>query len=171
MFDNIESLTAPSVVLKGAGEKQTTFHFEKMTALKAWPVVLEIRAQIGEVLDEDTYQAIVGDTRRPEQSTRARYEQVVGAILKTIMTLPTTFIVQLQNQMFQHVFYANASTNNTKQLLYQVEDAAFDGLDAFCVGEVLVRSLAVNFTSSFQRITDLVSDPTPPSTSPSPPDE
>lgn len=168
MFDHVESLTAPSVELSGDGNHKTTFHFEKMSALKAWPIALHIRAEVGNCVDEVAFQAIAGEARTTIQE---RYRRVMGALLKTIMTLPTAFIQQLQSEMFQYVYYANASTNNTKQVLYQVEDAAFEGLDAFCVGEVLMRSIAVNFTSSFRRITDLISEAPPPSTNPSPPDE
>ena len=154
MLEGLSDLTAPSVQIEGS-EFTTTYSFEKMTALSGWKTLLTIRAEVGNVLKEEIAVAF---------SDRGR--AAIASIISVILTLPTSFIVLLQDTMWQHTFFSNKHTGNQRQKIHKADDMAFDGQDPIVIGEVLARSLAVNFTSSFQRMKNWDLPPNDPSTSP-----
>ena len=138
MFDAkiADQLTADEATI---GE--TTFYFSKIGTVKAWPIFLEIRAEIGKALRERGIVVNLQDGN-----------SLAAALISLALTLPTPFIQQLQAEMFKYVQYKNEHTSDGRQDLTDTEDMAFDGLEAVDIGEVLARCLAVNFTGSIRRI-------------------
>ncbi|MDE2848206.1 MAG: hypothetical protein OXO51_16005 [Gemmatimonadota bacterium] len=112
----------------------TVFYFNKMPAMKGWSTLLGIREAV---------------------SAQMKPEELSPDLLRIAMALPTTYVLKLQETMFQYVEFSNAST--TPQQLKGAEDMAFDGLEPGAVMEILVRSLCVNFSPSFREIIDQIS--------------
>ena len=139
-FTNTEDLLKEQVSFTGkteTGEElETIFRFRKMGAIDGWDVMVRVREEVGRILNTDV----------------ATYE-MGEAILTAILKLPTPVVRQLQAEMFAYVDFQNSRTQHQR-----VSDAvhmAFEGMKPHVVGEVLVRSLAVNFYDS---ITDLFAE-------------
>ncbi len=128
-LNNIEDLQATEKEIDG-----TTFTFGKLTAMKGWEWVLLVREEVGKVVPAGL--------------------PPLMALDKAILLLPTPFVLRLQGAMFEKVEFANART--TLQQLQGAEDTAFADSNPGAVFEVLIRSLAVNFSDSFREIIDQI---------------
>ena len=119
---------------------ETRFVIGKMKAMEGFACLERIREQVGKSLGLEVSIA----------STPA-------ALLRIVLSLPTTFIETLRVQLFRHVRYQNANAV-TLAPLKGSEDTAFDELEPSAIYEVLARSLAVNFTPSFRGIAETISN-------------
>jgi len=128
---DIESLAEPEITLK-----DTNFRMNKMPAMKGHRTLVLIREEVGKLLKPEAVEPI------PD-------------LARITMTIPSLFVFQLQDTMFEYVEFWNAKT--TPQKVKDAEDMAFDGLEPGCVSEILIRSLVVNFTPSFRGIIDQIS--------------
>lgn len=143
---SMTDLTATEVRYPVDGEsKPTAFRFAKIPAMEAWTILEMIRVEVGRTLDRQ-----LGDTD-------------AQAVLRIIMTLRTEFIGRLREAMFAHVTFSCRLTD--WQTLAGAEDTAFNGLEPAAVYDVLLRSLAVNFTESFRQLQSLSAPVAAPTTS------
>ena len=149
LLDKIEKLTAEEATIEG-----TTFYFGKIGAVKAWPIFLRVRAQISQILQLGRITINVND------------DQTLSSLVSVIIALPPEHLQALQDDLFPYVQFKNKHTNNSRQDVKETEDMAFDGLEPVDIGEVLARSLAVNFFKSMQRIGSWASHLEKESTSP-----
>lgn len=110
---------------------KVTFTFSKMPALEGWRVLDKIRNAMAETqIDPDQNEALT--------------------ILRAILALDSAFVEQLRVDMFVWIEFSSPQT--TPQTLLGAEDMAFAELEPSDVYEVLLRSLAVNFTASFRSL-------------------
>ena len=161
---DVDNLSQKQVAIEGE-IGTTTFTFEKMMALKAWKLALSIRQQAGEVLAEDLETIF-----KPVQGAQ-RGGAIMASLTGLVLKLPTEFVLAVQDTLWDHTYFSNRNSGNKPLPIKNADDAAFEGHDPSVIGEVLVRALAVNFTSSFRRIEALLPQTDLPTTSPSTPDE
>ena len=142
-INNLESWTEPECQI---GE--TRFFIDKLKAMKAYQVLEEIRHEL---------------SRTPFELTDTTD---VGVLVRAILALDPVFVERLRRTLFEHVRFANTKALSP-QPLAGAEDMAFEGegVEPVAVYEVLVRSLAVNFTASFGAVVSQFGDE-PPSSSP-----
>ena len=128
---------------------ETRFFFDKLGAMAAWQILERIRHEL---------------SRTPAVELTAATD--VGVLVRAILALDPVFIERLRCDLFAHVRFANTKAL-TPQPLAGAEDMAFEGegVEPVAVYEVLVRSLAVNFTASFGAVVSQFGDE-PPSSSP-----
>ena len=133
-------LSNPDALLETEfGIEETRFVIGKMKAMEGFACLERIREQVGQSLGLEVSTA----------STPA-------ALLRIVLSLPTTFVEKLRVQLFKHVRYQNAHAVTLAPLTGN-EDSAFDALEPSAIYEVLARSLAVNFTPSFRGIVETIS--------------
>ncbi len=137
----LEYLTEPECQI---GETQ--FFFDKLGAMEAWRILERIRHELSR-----TNLGEIGD---------------VTVLVRAILALDPAFIERLRRDLFEHVRFVNTKALSPQSLL-GAEDMAFEGegVEPVAVYEVLVRSLAVNFTGSFGAVVSQFGDE-PPSSSP-----
>ena len=142
-INNLESWTEPECQI---GE--TRFFIDKLGAMEAWRILERIRHEL---------------SRTPLELTDTTD---VGVLVRAILALDPVFIERLRRDLFEHVRFVNTKALSP-QPLAGAEDMAFEGegVEPVAVYEVLVRSLAVNFTASFGAVVSQFGDE-PPSSSP-----
>ena len=72
--------------------------------------------------------------------------------MTALMSLPPQFVEDLRVELFASILFRNRNDAKTFQKLGGAEDMAFQGLEPVAVYEVLLRSLAVNFSPSFLKL-------------------
>ena len=124
---------------------ETRFRIAKLAAIPAWRLLERIRAEVGRTLQ---------GLDMPEAGEGKSAAMV--AALSAVLALPEPFVESLRVTLFKHVQYSNRHVGQLSPLDGS-EDSAFDGLEPVAVYEVLVRSLAVNFSPSFRGLFALTS--------------
>ena len=136
----------------------TRFHLDKMGAMEAWRVLEVIRKEASNVAGlpiTDLMTQLRGATM--DDAIR------IGAkVALAVIGLPVPFVEGLRKTLFKHVRFTGNGAQ-TPQMLMGAEDMAFNGLEPVAIYEVLVRSLAVNFTPSFAGLAGQICKVAPPS--------
>ncbi len=133
MLDAIDNITATEFSI---GEVE--FKISKLPAMKGFDLMEAIRHEFSKAsIDVDI------DVSNPRKA---------GAeLLKSVLGLDPAFVARVRTDMFKNVHYRGNGAQ-TFTVIYGTEDMAFKGLEPISIYEVLGRSLAVNFTDSFQEI-------------------
>ena len=154
------------VTLNGIGGDLTKTEFEiggtrfavaKLPAMAGFDLLEAIRHELGKS------QALSLPTEVLKEDDRS-----IATFLKIVLSLDPAFVRQVRQKLFEKVAFSNTQVP-TPQQLAGAEEMAFDGLEPIAIYEVLLRSAAVNFTSSLDalvsRLKDapLVSSPSAPS--------
>ena len=131
----------------------TRFMLDKMGAMEAWRVLEVIRKEISNVAGLPITD-LMTQLRGADMDDAIR----IGAkVAMAVMGLPVPFVEGLRKTLFKHVRFTGNGAK-TPQVLAGAEDMAFNGLEPVAIYEVLVRSLAVNFSPSFAGgLPDLIS--------------
>ena len=132
----------------------TFFTVNPLPAMAGFSLLEDVRRNLGDSLDvsgmretlsidtdtaKDTYTtAAAGDASTQVKASGA------AAMARTLMRLDPVFVERVRSTLFEHVTFKN-ETAVTPQMLHGAEDMAFQS--PFAVYEVLVRCLAVNFTT------------------------
>ena len=127
----MEDITREMVEIDGV-----MFHFHKMKAMQGWRVFEKIRQSIATV--------DIGD---PENIGKS-----IAVGIKALASLPIEFIDDLRADLFKHITFRSRKTEGNsqpEQQLHGLEDMALEGVKPIAIYELIVRSLAVNFTESF----------------------
>lgn len=123
-----------AAALEGYDDPETTigevrFIFDRMGAMEGWRVLESIRTEMA-------------TTELPSGADAGE------SFIRMVMALSPAFIDRLRQTMFAHVRFSRST--NTLLRLAGGEDMAFEGLEPIAIYEVLLRSLAVNFTPSWR---------------------
>ena len=120
----------------------TTFLIDKMPSVKGWVTLLSIRQEVGKTVGAEL--------------PAGNQDAVLKALFGVFLQLPTDYIIKLQAILFDYVRFKNGSALDF-QILRGAEEMAFQNLEPINIGEVIVRSLAINFTNSFRDLAGRIS--------------
>ena len=130
----------------------TRFFFAKLPAMAAYDVLEDLRYEFGQIPN------LLSDLEVGELGTKSQREQVVvRALMHAFTGLRPQFVKQIRDKLFQVVSFSNAQAQ-TPQVVRGAEDTAFNGLESSAVYDVLLRSLAVNFTDSLRDLQSKFAD-------------
>ena len=128
----LEGLTDTDIEIDG-----TRFFIAKLPAMAAFDLMETIRHELGRS------QAPAAPENAPDV--------LAPSLIRVVLSLDPAFVSQVRRKLFERVSFSNQRAP-TPQQLAGAEDMAFDGLEPVAVYEVLVRSLAVNFTPSLRAL-------------------
>ena len=128
----LDGLTEPEVEITG-----TRFFIAKLPAMAAFDLMELIRHELGKS------QSVALPEGAPDV--------LVSGLIRMVMSLDPAFVSGVRRKLFERVSFSNQRAP-TPQQLAGAEDMAFNGLEPVAVYEVLVRSLAVNFTPSLRAL-------------------
>ena len=126
----------------------TRFTIVKFGAMEAWRVLERIRKELA--------------------ATDISIDGIDGGntLLRSVLALDPMFVERLRQDLFKAVQFRNARAQSPLALAGS-EDMAFDGLEPVAIYEVILRSLAVNFTASFHALASRLGGEGSPATTPS----
>ena len=130
---------------------KTKFYLSKLPAMAAYALLEQIRHEIGKTGNE------VPESADPENTF---------PLVKLVLALDPKFVEGVRRELFEKVEFTDPG--NPRQKLAGAEDFAFNGLEPIAVYEVLLRSLAVNFSPSLRSVAsglgrfDLIGNPPSP---------
>lgn len=113
------------------------FSIVKMRSMEGWKVMEQIRFTLGQK-DIKIDPSLDGNA-------------FLATVLEAIIKMEPTFTDWLRQQLFRGISYQISGTTSYQPLL-GAEDTAFEHLEPYHVYELIMRGLAVNFTSSFLEI-------------------
>ena len=135
MLDNLAlvgNLTEPDFTIEGV-----EFHIAPLNPFDGYQIFEEIRNEIGKV---------TGAQSQP-LNVNIMGAGLPGDFIQILLNMPRAYVEALRVRMFEEVFYAYPGAREREKLVGN-ERSAFSALQPIAVYEVLVRCLAVNFTSS-----------------------
>ena len=113
------------------------FHIDPLNPFIGYKMLEEIRNEIGKVTGAQT---------QPLNITLSG-AGLPGDFIQILLNMPASYVDSLRARLFQEVYYRYPGAMERTQLGGH-EEEAFSALLPVAVYEVLVRCLAVNFTSS-----------------------
>ena len=137
MFDNlaiIGDLTQEDFVIDSV-----EFHIEPLNPFVGYKMLEEIRNEVGRV---------TGMQSQPLNVTM-NGAALPGDFIQILLNMPKDYVESLRARLAETVYYRYPGGGIERNKLAGNEEAAFSALKPIAVYEVLVRCLAVNFTSSF----------------------
>ena len=134
----LEGLTDTDIEIDG-----TRFFIAKLPAMAAFDLMELMRHELG----KSQSGAVSNDGS----------DAMLPGLINMVMSLDPAFVSQVRRKLFERVSFSNQRAP-TPQQLAGAEDMAFDGLEPVAVYEVLVRSLAVNFTPSLRALGSRLGD-------------
>ena len=118
--------------------KDVKFSIVKMKSMKGWKVLEQIRHTLGR-------EGIKIDPGLDDGNA------FLATVIESIIKLDPEFTEWLRTQLFLDISFEIKGTTSF-QKLHGAEDIAFEHLEPYHIYEIMMRGLAVNFTSSFQEI-------------------
>jgi len=118
------------------------FNVKKLNALDAWHMSESIRVELGSDIASIE---VDGDKKKALMS-----------IFSKITTLQTDFVNDLRVKLFKTIEFKTKDVERGWLKLEGMEDMAFQNLEPTAIYELLMRSLAVNFTKSFAGLKSLI---------------
>ncbi len=129
--------------------RTTRFEIFKLLPEEAFDVWEDIRMALGKSM----------------ASVSGEGTSVESMIVQVALGIPKETLAIVREALFKHVQFTNAAAQTPCVLASNV-GMAFDGLDVIHIYEVLVRSLAVNFTESILELLSVMEGGAPGSVSP-----
>lgn len=118
---------------------ETAFKINKLLAMDAFDVVEIIRTALAE-----------------SKTIAGEFDNDGVALIKAILGINSDRLKEVKRKLFDHVTFTN-TMYETPETLSKNEAAAFVGLDAVAIYEILGRCLIVNFMSTFQNLASSLS--------------
>ena len=133
---------------KGEGKIETEFSVTKLPPMKGFKLAESIRVNLAETANRFEVKDDDGKDKKQQELEAATL------FFKAVLGLPTEFIEDLQEQLFNYIEFKGGSSGIEKgwATLSGLEDAAFNGLEIISVYEVMGRALYINFSGSFSGI-------------------
>ena len=143
----MESLTATEVEIKGV-----RFQIRKLLPDEAFTLYETLRPALSTVskIDWGPLELTSGDAFKASVATLTT-KQIITICMDVITAIPADTVKAIRPQLFQHVLFTSEAVPTPRPLHGNV-DVAFKDLGPFYIYEVLIRSLAVNFTESWADI-------------------
>lgn len=143
----MDSLTATEVEIKGV-----RFQIRKLLPDEAFDLYETIRPALSTIgkIDWGPLELTSGDAFK-ESVKNLTTKQIITICMDVITAIPTETVKAIRPQLFKHVLFTSESVPTARPLHGNV-DVAFKDLGPFYIYELLIRSLAVNFTESWADI-------------------
>ena len=134
---DLEALLEPKVQIG-----DIHFVINKMKAMEAYDLMDDIRLQVAQSAGMPMLG--IGDSLDEQSSW-------ILSLIAMVMGFDKQFVERVRRRLFQRIEFLDPHSSSNRVLAGN-EDIAFAGLEPLVVYELIVRSLAINFTASLRSL-------------------